>query len=377
MLTEFLALLGLIALTALTLRVAPSIAATVFGPTPSRITELDGLRGLLSILVVLHHCVIFRIYAATGIYDSPASNIENLAGDASVALFFIITAYLLWGRMLRTGGHADWEQFFIGRFRRLTPMYMLAVACLVLIVLVETGFTLHVPLSDFIIQVLRWMGFALLPQSDINGRPDTHAIEVVLWTLKYEWVFYLGIPLLAIFAKGNRPWALYLLALTIAIKLADTPLYGYFVVGAVSAHLAHKPDLIKLPPWLWGGLSLVALVLLTACYHDIYGLPQMVLLFFIFQGVLSGTGIWRVLRAQSLRFLGNISYSTYLLHHMLIHMMVFWIFGAPRFAALNDWEFAAASVAAGCASIALAITTYIMIEQRWMTAPGRTSAPSP
>ena len=271
MLTEFLALIAVIGLTAATLKALPSVGTSVFGTTPSRMAELDGLRGLLSVLVVLHHCVIFRIYATTGIYDSPVSNIENLAGDASVALFFIITAYLLWGRMLRTGGQADWEHFFIGRFRRLTPMYMLAVGCLVVIVMVETGFTLQVPVLDFVTQILRWMGFALLPQSDINGRADTHAIEVVLWTLKYEWVFYLGIPLLAVFAKGNRPWALYLLTLIIAIKLADTPLYGYFVMGAISAHLAHKPDLIKLPPIVWAGLSLVALVLLTGYYHDIYG----------------------------------------------------------------------------------------------------------
>ena len=51
---------------------------------------------------------------------------------------------------------------------------------------------------------------------------------------------------------------------------------------------------------------------------------------------------------------------------MLIHMMVFWGFGAPRFAALNDWEFASVSIAAATVSIGLSIGTHLLVEQRWV-----------
>ena len=365
---EFSVLIALILLTSVVLRRFPDLAERVLGPAPSRMAELDGLRGVLSILVVLHHCVIFRLFAASGTYDSPVGNVENLAGDASVALFFVITAYLLWGRMLRTGGEIDWRQFYLGRLRRLTPMYMLAVAGLVAIVVEETGFQLRVPAMDFCVQVLRWMGFALLPQSDINGRADTHAILVVLWTLKYEWIFYLIMPILAVFARGKSAWALYGLSLLTALSLGDAPLYGYFVAGAVAAHLAHRSDAFRLPPYAWMALSLAALYGLAAKYHDIYGLPQIVLIFVLFQGVLTGAGPWAVLRLQSLRFLGNISYSTYLVHHMILHLMVFRLLGADTVAAFSDGQFAIMSFLGGAISIGLSVLTYVTVEQPWMQA---------
>ena len=361
---EFLTLLALIALTAQGMKAAPAITAQVMGSVPSRMTQLDGLRGILSILVVVHHCIIFRIYAATGIYDSPNSNVENLAGDASVALFFIITAYLLWGRMLRTGGQADWQQFYLGRFRRLAPSYGLAIAMLLGIVAFETHFTLQVPLGDLTVQILRWAAFALLPQSDINGLPDTHAILVVLWTLKYEWVFYVGMPLLAVFAFERRAWALYGAALITALYLADVPLYGYFVAGAVSAHLARFPGKLALPPRFWALGGVAALVLMVAFFRHIYGLPQIVLMFFVFQGMVTGVGPWRFLHGRTLVFLGNISYSTYLLHHMILHLVVFRIMGAERFAALDDFAFAAVALAVGLVSIAAAVAAYLAVEMR-------------
>ena len=364
---ELAVVLALAALTWTLLKVWPHLGERVFGSVPSRMAELDGLRGLLSILVVVHHCVIFRIYAATGIYDSPDSNVENLAGDASVALFFIITGYLLWGRMLRTGGQADWRQFYIGRFRRLTPMYMFAIACLLVIVAFETDFTLRVPLEDLLVQVLRWMGFALLPQSDINGLPDTHAILVVLWTLKYEWVFYLGMPLMAVFASEKRAWILYGVALVTAVGLADAPLYGYFVAGALAAHLARYPGRLQVQPQMWGAVSLVALGLMVQNYRHIYGLPQIVLMFLVFQGMMTGLGPWRLLRCRTLMFLGTISYSTYLLHHMILHLTVFKLIGAADFAALDDYGFAVVDVGVGAVSIAAAIAAYLLVEMRAMT----------
>lgn len=365
-LQELSVLIALALVTAGALRILPRVAQGVFGSVPSRMAELDGLRGILSILVVVHHCVIFRIFAATGVYDSPHSNVENLAGDASVSLFFIITAYLLWGRMLRSGGQVDWQQFYMGRFRRLTPMYMFSIACLVVIVLFETGFTLHVPAWDFVVQVLRWMGFALLPQSDINGLPDTHAILVVLWTLKYEWVFYLGMPLMAVFASEKRAWLLYGLGLLIAVSLAESPLYGYFVAGALSAHLARYPGRFVVQPAWWAAVSVVALVVMVMNFRHIYGLPQIGLMFLVFQGMITGLGPWRILRSRSLMFLGTISYSTYLLHHMILHLTVFKLMGADAFSALDDWGFAAVSFAVGAVSIALATVAYLRIEMRGM-----------
>jgi peptidoglycan/LPS O-acetylase OafA/YrhL len=350
------------------IKVMPGMSAAVLGQDAGRSGEMDGLRGVLALLVVVHHCTIVKIYCATGVYESAPGNFDNLAGEASVALFFVSTAYLLWGRVLRHGGIPDWSKFYLSRFKRLMPMYMVSVAGVLAIVAVESGFSLREPMGQILIEIGRWMGFSFFPFVDINGVHNTFYIQVVMWTLQYEWQFYLWMPLMVLFHTGIRPWMLYISALAAAFLLADNPLYGYFVAGAVVAHLQRLPAVAKLPKLLWGVLGTVALAILINGYHDIYGMIQVVLIALIFMGAISGAGPWMVLRWSALRFLGIISYSIYLLHHMILHILSQWILGPDAFAALQGVQFAAAILAVGGSAVILATVAYLKVEKPWMQA---------
>jgi hypothetical protein len=49
-------------------------------------------------------------------------------GQMSVALFFMITAFLFWGRVLDRGKTIDRTEFIVSRLYRLYPVYLLMVA---------------------------------------------------------------------------------------------------------------------------------------------------------------------------------------------------------------------------------------------------------
>jgi peptidoglycan/LPS O-acetylase OafA/YrhL len=352
------------------LKLFPRLSDAVLGGAAGRSGELDGLRGALSLLVVLHHSLIVQNYCATGRYEPPTGNFNNLAGEAAVALFFVITASLYWKRLL-SGARFDWPRLLIGRLRRLGPMYAVAVAILVAIVMAETGFSLHVTPAELATEIAQWLSFDFLSLPDINGRPETYFIEVVVWTLRYEWEFVLCLPLLALFAHGRRPWVLYAAGIALAaFGSADNLLYAYFAAGLVAADLNARK---ALPPRVWAGLGVLALAVLLACYHDIYGLPQVGLITLIFLGASSGVGPWAILRARPLRFLGLISYSIYLLHHMVLHLFASQVFGVDRFAALNGWAFQGAVLMVGATAILLSTLTYLTVERPWAhPAPART-----
>ena len=100
----------------------------------------------------------------------------------------------------------------------------------------------------------------------------------------------------------------------------------------------------------------MALVALLALFHHVYGLAQVALLTLIFLGAISGKGPWAALRLPALRFLGLTSYSTYLIHHMLLYVVANHVYGAPRFGALSGWGLLMVSTTA----VALSTLTYLM-----------------
>jgi len=348
------------------LRLIPALGSRVLGTQAGRSGELDGLRGGLCLLVLLHHCIIVRTYYATGDYTAPAGNFDNLAGEAAVALFFLTTAYLYWRRMLR-GGRFGWPALIKGRLRRLGPMYVASVAVLVAIVMAESGFTLHESLLDLGIEILHWLSFDFLSLPDINALPDTYHIQVVLWTLRYEWMFVLCLPLLGWFASGRRPIALYLGGLGFAalVDPGDSQMFVYFLAGLIAADLHLRLE-GRVSPRLWGGIGLAALAVLLGAYRNVYGGPQIVLLTLVFLGACSGSGPWAILRNRALQFLGLISYSVYLLHHMVLHVAAARLIGAERFAALDDWQFQVVVVLIGTAVIGLSVVTFLTIERPWL-----------
>src|SRR5262245_36843058 len=82
-------------------------------PSPtvnSRIEELDALRGLAALFVVVFHCAMFRPQADYGFY----------LGITGVDLFFIISGFVIF---MSLENSKSGNSFLVSRFIRLFPIY--------------------------------------------------------------------------------------------------------------------------------------------------------------------------------------------------------------------------------------------------------------
>ena len=68
--------------------------------TRHRTASLDGLRGFLALAVLLSHGTIYQTYLRTGIW-LPVGGFAGMLGQGGVSMFFMLTGFLFWSRLVR------------------------------------------------------------------------------------------------------------------------------------------------------------------------------------------------------------------------------------------------------------------------------------
>ncbi len=181
----------------------------------NRFVAIDGIRGFLAFGVFVHHCGIMWGYSQTGMWSEPGHNFQNQLGKTSVAVFFMITSFLFWGRVVAKNG-LDYRQFFISRFFRIYPLYVFVTLVICVAVGFKTGWHLQEPLHRLMLEVVKWLGFRT---PDINNYIGTPLIVAgVTWTLLYEAWFYVSLPFLtAIFLGKRANWQKLLCVLAVVV----------------------------------------------------------------------------------------------------------------------------------------------------------------
>lgn len=144
-------------------------------PPAARIAELDALRGVAALGVVLFHLSLL----------DPAAGPGFAVGASGVDLFFVISGFVILMTLERT---RDWREFAIGRFSRLYPAYWACVTLAALAALPRLG-----------ARALAWDYAANLTMFQLYlGAPD---LDGSYWTLIIEMLFYLG--MLAVYLAGR------------------------------------------------------------------------------------------------------------------------------------------------------------------------------
>ena len=174
----------------------------------ARYQTIDGLRGYLAFFVFLHHASIWFFYLRGGGWDVPPSNLFTHFGQSSVALFFMLTAFLFVTKLLdsrKTG--VDWKHLYLSRVFRLVPLYVFAMLLLFILVASLSDWQMREPIGKLFSAVLRWLLFTVGGGPDINGIVNTPIITAgVTWSLPYEWLFYFCLPLLALLLGMLPPY---------------------------------------------------------------------------------------------------------------------------------------------------------------------------
>jgi peptidoglycan/LPS O-acetylase OafA/YrhL len=218
----------------------------------ARSTSVDGIRGFLALSVMIDHAVVTHRWLMTGEWIVPPGKFYDQLGTLSVAVFFMITGFLFWGRMFRAHGKIDFLSLYINRLFRIAPVYLLAISLMVLIVFARTDFVLRQPIPDLLSAIGEWAALGLLQWPDFNGYGGAALILAgVTWSLKWEWYFYFSLLITGWFADRAAVW---LPAMVLPASLAAAHFWPahqwYFATLFACGMLVSAFQDSPLPSWL-------------------------------------------------------------------------------------------------------------------------------
>ena len=306
----------------------------------SWIPEIDGLRFIAILLVVLFHLSAEVVVKS----DVPLTAQPWYSGwfaclgrgDIGVRIFFVISGFILGRPFARHYllGHdrPSLSSYYLRRLTRLEPPYLINISvCAISIALYS-----HVPLRTvfpaFAASAVYLHGFFF---------KSTEFINPVAWTLEMEVQFYLLVPLLTlIFLLRNRWLRRSLLgAASIALpaalqylvfgKISGTShfwatigwLLQYFLAGMLLSDIYVTEMPSWRASWLWDVVSGAAWwVLLFAADPRLYPLePLLIAVAFI--GAFRGVLLRRLFTIEWLAIVGGMCYSIYLWHFFVIALV--------------------------------------------------------
>lgn len=287
--------------------------------TSKRLLELDSLRGIAAIAVVLYHYT-YQFNTKFGLGLRVPFSFEM--GHLGVQLFFIISGFVI----LKTiEGSKKKYDFAISRFSRLYPTYWVALFLTLSVLLVH-------PIPDWNIS-LKDVVFNLTMLQD--SIPGINHIDGVYWTLGIELKFYFFVYVLFLLGKIQKiehvGLVFVILSFIVSIAFNSNPesfylrlsrsvlLGGYsnlFFAG-VLFYLVHKS----------GSFNLSTILLLACC--AIYELfvrdftSFLAVLFFFFFFFLFVTQRLKILVNPIFLYFGTISYSLYLVHQNIGYSILY------------------------------------------------------
>lgn len=280
--------------------------------------SIQALRALAAWLVVAHHFMQL-IPSANTAYGDGVGWYFGKRGNFGVDIFFVISGFI----MMASTSHRGIKPatFFLRRIFRIVPAYWFFTLILASLALLQfSAFSSVKPNGMHTLQSLFF-----IPHPNPNGLSHHYPLLTVGWTLFFEFMFYLIFTLILFFPARMR------LASLMLSLIACTYLYPWhwpgsswlrdpvmleFGVGALIAsgykHLpTGNPNKMRyLVSILMAISALVILIFYYGAYIRLFSAGMLVV-----AGLLMEP--WFATQ-QKLNYLGNISYSTYLSHTIVI-----------------------------------------------------------
>ncbi|MEO8367669.1 MAG: acyltransferase [Candidatus Solibacter sp.] len=299
-----------------------------------RVAELDGLRGLAILFVVLYH------------FRRPEGLLSSLWGPLGVGwigvdLFFVLSGYLITGILLDSVGQPYYYRKFIAaRSLRIFPLYY---AYLILCLTLTYLSSYHRPLLS--VRQFCLYG-AYLGNFDVARTSSWPAIDLLspLWSLQIEEQFYLTLPFIVAYATRKQLCVIFtgavmlafLVRLALWIAVPGNSIAAYVLMpcrmdalaigGLIAIYKREQPEWFR-SKWIpYGSLAATA-GFAAICFWQTASIKTPVmrtlgysvldLMFGGWLATLIGGGqrhLAALCRWRPLVYLGTISYGVYLLH---------------------------------------------------------------
>ena len=193
---------------------------------------LDGIRGIASFLIVLHHSVtsaVARFFLHHG-WPKLATLVTYFT-QSGVVLFFVLSGVVLLRPYLRGQRKFKTGEYFYRRIRRIYPPFFVALlfGYLVAVVIKSGPETYYSSL-----QLWKWTSISwqeLLRQAPIINYAGIY-YNLAWWSLQVEVMFYFLVPLCVVFFLRQRPLNYVRVFATLLVTLA----LSYLLQQYVSSH---------------------------------------------------------------------------------------------------------------------------------------------
>lgn len=339
----------------------------------SRLLELDGLRGLAVLFVVVHHY--FTGVMSPGDLPTWGLNIYAIAYPllvSGVDLFFVISGYIVGGIVIDNIDKADFfRSFYIRRATRILPLYFGMLALFYLAIAMTQVFPN--PMDIWLLKgdIPLW-SYPIFMQNYFAGWYDHPGgrFFAMAWSVATEEHFYLLFPPLLYFLGLKRT------AMVLLVTLIVCPILRMVAQQQIGFYAAYLPfparaDSIAYGvvvalmqrrwPLLMTGMAVRRLAVLATislgaalCAYSLghiqlgtAGRFTLLGLFYsavIVWGVLGGGVFARLLRNRFLLFFGLISYPLYMVHQAVNGTLHGFIsHQAPTLASMSDFLIACTS----------------------------------
>jgi peptidoglycan/LPS O-acetylase OafA/YrhL len=327
-----------------------------------RYEMLDGLRGILALGVFFQHAVTNHFYFLNGFWQMTEVKFYRHIGGEAVIIFFMITSFLYWSKAIAKKGNMNTINLYMNRVLRLAPMYLFSAAIVVLMGLIATNFDVSRPIV-IARDVFSWLTLGLMTPTLFNGQTIVPFNAGIHWTLHFEWVFYLVLPIASLILTKTP---LRFIAVPIFAYVLLSPYKGYWMIfffGIAAAHTVHKYPAM---PWLKGKLAgllpVLGLAMVYFMSYKPYSLQQYVVSLLVLLCFIYGNSLFGLLRTASAKFLGTVSYSIYLLHGIVLHLLLTAVNNFHPIVTMSPLEYWGYILVAGLVTVLVSAFTYQYIE---------------
>lgn len=303
----------------------------------TNLRAMEGMRGFAVALVFLtHFCTLSGPWIASAPALDRFAHAVHAIGNTGVDLFFVLSGYLIYKTLVTR--EQDFGGFMLRRIRRIYPTFLVVFAVYVVLSFVFPRES-SIPAEGALTYVAA--NLFLLP-----GLFPIKPMITVAWSLSYEMFFYLCLPLVVTLFQLRRRSSLQRICLVVAVALVVVAwsvvsnaghirmimfMCGMLIHDVITGRQVRAPS---------GAVAMGALVIgLAGSLLPVSGHVKISLLFVCFflfcmhcfmrpQGWLAQAFCW-----TPMRWLGNMSYSYYLLHGLTLKALFIFM---PRSTALAD-----------------------------------------
>lgn len=294
------------------------------------VRPMEGLRGFaVSLVFLVHYATLMSPWTGASSTLASVLDIVHTVGQAGVDLFFVLSGYLIYGSLISR--HQKFLPFIRRRIARVYPAFSVVFAVYLLLSFLRPEDSKipngTLPALNYVLQ-----NFLLLP-----GIFKIQPMITVAWSLSYEMLYYIVLPAIMVMMRLQSKSSAFRICLftcagaAIAVYCAifGGPVRLAMFIAGILLHEALRTEIVTLRPGLVVALVIAGLAFTAAPFsgHLAY-VVKILVLFGVFFTLcylcFTQPRCWlsRGFSVAPLRWLGNMSYSYYLLHGLTLKVIV-------------------------------------------------------